>query len=154
MSCSGTLLSLNPASTTTHGIPYTTQLLSASVKTSPPFALIQAAPCFPSDHVDDSMVGRTQVMKFDSVLLAVFTESFHLHSGKLVLDRLILVDSRNVMIRSSNGSVRVFDSNTALFQIKESYRGSHFMDKMLIDEEYIWSCWHGFDHVRIPDFIK
>src|SRR3954464_10512863 len=40
--------SLNPASTIDRGMPYTTQLCSASVITVPPFALIQAAPSRPS----------------------------------------------------------------------------------------------------------
>ena len=44
----GTLASLNPASITERGIPYTTHVASASVSTVPPRALIQAAPSRPS----------------------------------------------------------------------------------------------------------
>ena len=44
---SGSWRSLSPASSTARGIPYTTQLASLSVNTSPPCALIHAAPSRP-----------------------------------------------------------------------------------------------------------
>src|SRR5580765_903624 len=54
----GAETSLRPASTTHLGIPYITQLSSASVMTFPPWALTHAAPSLPSSPIPVITIAR------------------------------------------------------------------------------------------------
>ena len=93
-------------------------------------------------------------MQFDPVLRTILTQLFHLHAGKLVLDCLVLVYCRYIVIWSGNGAMRVFHANPSFLQIQESHGRSNFVNEVLVDEKYIRASRHGFDYVRIPDFIK
>ena len=77
---------------------------------------------FWTDDMDDPMVGRTQVMKFNAVFCTIFTQLFYLHARKLVLDGLILIYRRHIVIWSGNGPVGIFHTNPSFLQIEKSHR--------------------------------
>src|SRR5690606_13380886 len=93
-------------------------------------------------------------MKFYTVFGTVLPQLLHLHPGKFVLNCLILINSGNVMIWCSNCPFRIQYLNASFFKIKKSNRTGHFMDNMLIDEEYIRTVWDYFYHMVVPDFIE
>ena len=100
------------------------------------------------------MVRRAQVMQFDPIATAVFSQPLHLHAGQLVLDRLILVHSGHIMIRGSQGALGMLYPDSPFFQIKKCHRRGDFVDEVFVDKKHVGTCRHRFDYVCIPDFIK
>src|SRR6478672_7115913 len=88
------------------------------------------------------------------MLSAIFYELVYLHARKLVTNRQVLIDGRNIMVGCSHHMIGTKYREPSFFQSCKSLRTGYFVNKMFIDINHIRAIRYGFYQMPVPNLFN